>query len=89
MIKVEPFGRALFVFTNKEPDRVKMFYWDGTRASGCWRCAWRRAGSPGRKAAGADPQKLSLHPEALTLLLGGLKDGLEKRGRRKILRGKD
>ena len=73
----DPTRGALFLFVNKRMNRVKALYWDG---SGVWifakrlekgRFSWPRMGHG---------HKLSLSPEAVTLLLAGidLKQGCRK-----------
>ena len=68
---------ALFVFTNRRRTRIKLLYFDGT---GLW-CATKRL-EAGRfswpPASEPEQKKLSLHPEALQLLL----DGVDMRGAR-------
>lgn len=63
---------ALFVFTNRARTRLKLLYWDG---SGLWlackrleegRFEWPRAAQPGAT-------RLCLRPEALALLLDGVR----------------
>ena len=70
-LKANPYDGALYLFTNKQRNRLKILFWDG---SGLWVAAKRL--EEGRfswpKPSQAGQQKLSLTPEALALLTDGV-----------------
>lgn len=66
----DPKNGAVFAFINKERTRLKLLYWDGT---GVWVLAKRlERGRFSWPTPGDARAKLSLAPEALALLVGGV-----------------
>ena len=78
-LELDPLSGHLFLFCNRPRTRLKALYFDG---SGLWVCAkrlekgrfcWPATGQPDAAAsAGADPARVAISAEELTMLLGGI-----------------
>lgn len=70
-LQEDPRDGALFLFTNKRRNLLKILFWDGTGLwVACKRLEQGRFSWPGPSQAGQ--RKLSLSPEALAMLTGGV-----------------
>ena len=65
----DPRSGSFFVFSNKRRNRVKILHFDGT---GPWIFSKRLEKGRFSWPVGSDRRKLSLLPEALTMLLAGI-----------------
>jgi transposase len=79
-LRMEPKQGALFAFTNKRRNRLKLLYWDGT---GLWVMAKRLEKGTfcwPRSSEGGQPEKIVLTPEAFGLLTDGIdmRDGCRR-----------
>ena len=71
VLREQPESGALFVFTNRRRNRIKMLYWDGT---GLWVMIKRLEKGTFSWPKGVDIKnaKLAIKSEALSLLLNGV-----------------
>ena len=70
-MKKDPYSGELYLFTNRNRNRIKLLYWDGT---GLWVMTKRLEKGTffWPKAMVEGEVKLSVAPEALVLLLNGM-----------------
>jgi transposase len=69
-LQCEPLSGHIFVFSNRQRNRLKLLFWDN---SGLWVCSKRlEKGRFGWPAAVSGQDKVVLSHEELALLLGGI-----------------
>ena len=69
-LQCEPLSGHVFLFCNRQRNRLKLLFWDG---SGLWVCAKRLEKGRFRwPAASAGQAKIVLSHEELAMLIGGL-----------------
>lgn len=68
--KLDPFGGALFVFCNRNRDRLKILEWDG---NGFWLYFKRLEKGRFRWPAAGEREVMTMTSEELGILLGGAK----------------
>ena len=78
-LKENPRQGAVFAFTNKSRDRLKLLYWDGT-GRGCWRSVWKR---PVQLAAGQRPREAGVDAGGLDDAAG--RDRSERRLQKSVV----
>jgi transposase len=76
-LQLEPLSGHVFLFCNKERNRIKVLFWDG---SGLWVCAKRLEKGRFSWPRVQDQQGgVRVRHEELTLLLGGIEVGKTRR----------
>jgi transposase len=76
-LQLEPLSGHVFLFCNKERNRIKVLFWDG---SGLWVCAKRLEKGRFSWPRAEDQQGgVRVKHEELTLLLGGIEVGKTRR----------
>ena len=70
MLQQDPLSGHWFVFTNRQHNRLKILFWDG---SGLWVCAKRLEKGRFRWPAASENQRsLTMRAEELAMLVNGL-----------------
>ena len=81
-LQCEPLSGHVFLFCNRQRNRLKLLFWDG---SGLWVCGKRLEKGRFRwPAVAAEQVKVRLAPEELAMLIGGI--DLEQAERRRWYR---